>query len=152
MSLCLKFEQDPISGCWDIQIFIFWGHLPLEVVFHWRLFSLKPFLTLVWSQELMFKSWGRSNQWLLRYSTFHILRLSSIGGRLPLKVAFIGPFLTLVWSHKLMFKIWGKSDQWLLRYSNFHILRSSSIRGRLPFKVVFIETFFDFSMVRWAYI
>ena len=33
MSLCLKFEDDLISGYWDIQIFIFWGHPSLEVVF-----------------------------------------------------------------------------------------------------------------------
>ena len=92
MSLYLKFEEDPISGCWDIQLFIFWGHLPLEVIFHWRLSSLKPFLSLVWSHELMFKIWGRSNQWLLRYSNFHILRSYSIRGCLPLKVVFIETF------------------------------------------------------------
>ena len=39
MSLCLKFEEDPISASWDIQIFIFWRHLPLEVVFHLHLDS-----------------------------------------------------------------------------------------------------------------
>ena len=42
MSLCFKFEEDPIIGCWDIQFFIFWGHLPLDVVFHWKSSSLKP--------------------------------------------------------------------------------------------------------------
>ena len=68
MNSCSKFEPDPISGCSDIQFFIFWGHLPLEVVFHWGLSSLKPFLTLVWSHELRFKIWARSDQWLLRYS------------------------------------------------------------------------------------
>ena len=66
MSLYLKFEEYPISACWDIQIFIFSGHVPLEVVFYWRSSSMKPFFTLVWSHELMFKIWGRSDQWLLR--------------------------------------------------------------------------------------
>ena len=88
-SLCLKFEEDPISACWDIQIFIFSGHVPLEVVFYWRSSSFKRILTLVWSHERMFKIWGRSDQWLLRYSNFHILRSSSIRGCLPLKVVFI---------------------------------------------------------------
>ena len=90
MSLCLKFEE--FSGYCDIQFFIFWGHLPFEVVFHSRSSSSKPFLTLVWSHELIFKILGRSDQWLLRYSTFHILRSSSIRGRLPLKVVFIETF------------------------------------------------------------
>ena len=91
--LCLKFEGDPISGFWDIQLWIFWGHLPLGDVFHWRSFSSKPFLTLFRSHEFMFKIWGRSNQWLLRYSTFHILRSSSIKGCLPLKVVYIETFV-----------------------------------------------------------
>ena len=158
MSLSLKFEEYPISGCWDIQIFILWGHLPLEVIFHWRSSSLKPFLTLVWSHELMFKILERSILLLLRYSNFRFLTSSSIRGHLPLEAIFhwrsssLKPYLTLVWSHELMFKIWGRSDQCLLRYSNFHILRSSSIRGRLPLKVVFIQTFFDFGLVPWAYV
>ena len=91
MSLYLKFEQDPISSCWDIQVFIFWGHLPLEVFFHWRLSSLKSYLALVWSHELMFKIWRRSDQWLFRY--FHFLTSSSIRGHLPLKVIFIETLL-----------------------------------------------------------
>jgi hypothetical protein len=33
LSLSLKFEEDQISGCCDIPCLIFWGHLPLEVVF-----------------------------------------------------------------------------------------------------------------------
>ena len=28
ISLCFKFEEDPISDCWYIQPLIFWGHLP----------------------------------------------------------------------------------------------------------------------------
>ena len=33
LSLDLIFEYDPISGYWDILLFIFWGHLPFEVIF-----------------------------------------------------------------------------------------------------------------------
>ena len=33
LSLRLKFEYDPVRGCWDIPILIFWGRLPLDVVF-----------------------------------------------------------------------------------------------------------------------
>ena len=61
MSLYLKFEEDPISGCWDIQIFIFW--------------------------ELFPHRWGG---WVV-YGQIS-LRSSSIKGRLPLKVVFIGTF------------------------------------------------------------
>ena len=87
----------------------------------------------------MLKVLGGSDQWLLRYSTFYILKSSSIRGHLPLKFVSIGTFLTVVWFHELMFKIRGGSDQWMLRYSTFHILRSSSIIGRLLLKVVFID-------------
>ena len=34
MSLSLKFEQYPMSGCWDIPQSIFWGCLPFKVIFH----------------------------------------------------------------------------------------------------------------------
>ena len=83
LSLSLKFEYDPISCCWDIQLLIFWGHLQLEVIF------ISSISIFVWSPELKFKIWGGSDEWLLRYSTFNILRSSSIGGRLPLEVVFI---------------------------------------------------------------
>ena len=83
LGLCLRFEEDPISGCWDIQIFIFWGHFSLEV------FIIQTFLTLVWSPGPMFKIWGRSDWWLLRYSYFHFLRSFSIRSHLPLKFVFI---------------------------------------------------------------
>ena len=46
LSLCFKFEEDLISGCWDIQLLIFWGLLPLEVVirghFKYFLFWFAP--------------------------------------------------------------------------------------------------------------
>ena len=83
-----------------------------KVAFLWRLSSLKSYWILVRSSELQFKIWGRSDQWLLRYSTFNILRSSSFQA-----------FSILVWSPELKFEIWGRSDQWLLRYSTFNILR-----------------------------
>ena len=58
------------------------GHLQLGIAFHQRLSSFQAFLILVWSPELKFEISGRSIQWLPRYSTFYILRSSSIGGRL----------------------------------------------------------------------
>ena len=76
-------------GCWYIQMFIFWGHLPLEVVFHWRFFHWNLFLTSVCFHELRFKIWGRSDHWLLGYLNFHFLRSYSIRGHLSLKVVFI---------------------------------------------------------------
>ena len=65
---------------------------------------------------------SRSIQWLLRYSTFNILRLSSIGGHLPLEVVF----------HWRLSSIGGR----LLLEFLFH-WRLSSIGGRLPLEVVF---------------
>ena len=70
-----------------------------EVIFLWRLSSIGAclhrnlFFTLVWSHERMFKIWGRSHQWLLRYSNFHIFKSSSIRGHLALKVVFMIFFL-----------------------------------------------------------
>ena len=68
LSLSLKFEEVPISGCWGIQLFIFWGHLTSEVVF------ISSILILAWSSELKSNNWGSYHQLLLRYSTFNILR------------------------------------------------------------------------------
>ena len=132
MSLCLKFEKYPIIGCWDIQIFMFWGHRPLEVVFHWRSSSLKPFETLVWSHELMFKIWRRSYQWLLKYSDFHILMSSSIRGRLPLKVVFIETF----------FLLWFGPMSLYLKFEEDPICGCWDIQififlGHLPLEVIF---------------
>ena len=108
--LKFKFEEDLISSCWDIQPFIFWSSRMSS--------SFQEFFILVWSPKLKFKIEGRTDQWLLRYSTVYILRLSSIGCRLHFNI-FI-----LVWSPKFKFKIWGRSDQWLQRYLIFW--------GRLP--------------------
>ena len=108
---------------------IFWGRLPLEVLFISSIFDFK----------LKFKIWGRSNQWLLRYSTFNILRLSSIWGRLHFKQFWFW-FGLLSLSLKLEEDpISGCWDIQLLIYS-----------GRLPFEVVFISRFFDFGLVPWA--
>ena len=143
--LSLKFEDHPISGCWDIQPFnilkssSIGGHL-----------CFKHFLILFGPLRLTLKFEGNP-----KYSIFNILRSSFIGGRLPLEVVFelrifyfglvffhwwsssFQAFFIFVWSPKLKFKIWVKSNGWLLRYSTFNILRSSSI---LPLVVVFISS------------
>jgi hypothetical protein len=64
-----------------------------------------------------------SIQWLLSYSTFNILRSSSIGVRLYLK-----DLQNIFWSFKLKFTIWVWSNKWLLRYSSFNVLRLPSIK------------------------
>ena len=75
LSLSCKFEYDPISGNWDIGLSSTGGHL-----------HLKHLQTLVWSPKANYKIWVWSHQWLLRYSTFYILRSSSIWGHLHLKL------------------------------------------------------------------
>ena len=117
-----KWKQYPLdSGCWDIQPFFrsssIGGHLPFKHLWFW---FVPPNLIL------------ESYQCLFRYSTFNILRSSSIGVCLRFEFIFI-----FVGSPELKFKIWEKSDHWLLRYSTFNILRSSSIGGCLPFKFYF---------------
>ena len=90
------------------------GRLLFEVVlisntieFHCRSSSIcfpfffKENLLSVWSPKLKSIFLGRSNQWLLRYSTFDILRSSYYNrGRLHFK-----HFLLSVYSPKLKFKI-----------------------------------------------
>ena len=44
--------------------------------------NFKHSFILIWSPNLMFKIWGRSGKLLMIYSTFNILRSSSIGGHL----------------------------------------------------------------------
>ena len=117
----------PISGYWDIQILIFWGHLLLEFIFYWRSSSFQAF-DLIRSPLLKFQIWEKFDAWLLRYSTLNISGSSSIGGCLPFNQVILVQF------PELKFKIWERSGQWLLRYSTFNILRSSSIGGRLPFE------------------
>ena len=106
LSFSFKFEKGLISGCCYIQLLIHWGFLLFglvfvssiykfgwflklkfkiwertfntEVFFHlgWPLFQ--TFIILVWILELNFEIWERSNQWLMWYSTFDILRSSFI--------------------------------------------------------------------------
>ena len=72
------------------------------MIFHFRSSSigghlhLTPLYPLVKSCKLEFKIWVKSDQWLLGYSAFHILRSSSILGRLPLEVIFIW-HLCIIW-------------------------------------------------------
>ena len=90
LSSGLKFENDPTTGYWEIQLLIFWGRLQLEVLFISSIFDL------IWSPELKFQIWERSNQWLLRYSTFNNFRSSSIGGSLCFKhfLFWFGPLIS----------------------------------------------------------
>ena len=77
----LKFEEDPISSCWNIQLWYilstssFWGRLHFK---HFILF---------WSPEHKIKMWGKSNQRLHQFRIWGrscwdikilILRLSSV--------------------------------------------------------------------------
>ena len=122
--LSLQFEEDPNSGCWDFPLLIFWGHLPLDSVFNSNnsqfLFvnsstgHLKQCLILIWSPQLNFKIWERSDHWLLGYSTFNILRSSSIKGLLHFE-----QFSILIGYSKLTFKIWGRSNQPLKFYMEY---------------------------------
>ena len=89
----------------------------------------KHFCIMVWSLKLKFLR-GRSDQWLLKCSTFNILSSSSNGAHLHFKqIHFIS-----VLSPKLQLKVGGRSDQWLVRYSTFNNLRSSSNGGCLDFR------------------
>ena len=151
MSLCLKFEEDPTSGSWYIQIFIFWGHLPFEVVFHWRSSSLKPYLTFVWPHEFMFKFEEDP------ISACWDIQILIIWGHLPFEIeGRLHSNLFLLWfcsmSLCVKFEKVLISGCWDIQIFIFSFLRSSSISGHLPLKVVFIETLFDFGLVPWAYV
>ena len=134
LSLSLEFEEDRISGCWDIYLFIF------EVIFHWRSsfiwgplhfnhfwFWFGPLsLSLKFKENPISGCWDiqllifevifhwrssslrtrRFNQWILNYSPFNILRSSSIRGHLHWKNFFI-----LVRSPEHKFQIWDRSGQ-----------------------------------------
>ena len=124
--------------------FHFWGCLPMEVVFVWRIYK-------IWvdhiSLSLQFEYGPISGCW--DNPLFNILRLSSIGGCLHLTDLY-----NIVWSHKLKFKIWVGSNKWLLRYSTFNIFRSSSIRGCLLLKDLHnmvCSYMFKFQIWVWSY-
>ena len=72
LSFSLKFEDNWISGSLNILHLKCWGRLRLVLIF------IIPISILGWRPKLQFKVWGRSDQWLLRYSTFITLRSSSI--------------------------------------------------------------------------
>jgi hypothetical protein len=100
-----------INVCSEIPVSIFWGCLPFEVIFVFKL-----------------KIWLRSDKWLLRYSSFNILRLSSIWGCFHFRQISI-----LVWFQKLKLKfeegpMYGCCDIPVLIFG-----------GRLPFEVIFIS-------------
>ena len=107
--------------CWDIPCLIFWGHLPLEVIF------ISSIFIFCWSTLLKFQILGRSDHRLMRYSTFYIW------ASLPLDVVFISSILFWFSPLSLSSKF-GKepiSGSWNI---HFLIFRSSYILGRLHFK------------------
>ena len=81
LSLSLKFEDNWISGCWNTLLLKCWGRLP-SIPFFILYYSLLTISILGWSPKLKLKIWKRSDQPVLRYFTFNILRSSSIGGHL----------------------------------------------------------------------
>ena len=117
------FGHVSLSGCWDIWLLIFWGGLPLDVVFHWRSSSNGCPLQL----EVFF-CWS---------SVFH-WSLSSVWGRLPMKVVFhwmlssIGGCFTL----EVVFHLRLSSIGGCLQLEVVFHCRLSSIGGRLPLEVV----------------
>ena len=117
----LKFEKDPASGYWYIQFLIFWGPLLLVVVF---------IFDFVWSTELKFQIWERSDQWLLRYS---------IGGCLWFKHFWFwfGPL-----NLSLKFEKDPASGCWNILLLIFW--------GCLQLEVIFVSGSFDFGFVPQA--
>ena len=65
---------------------------------------------MVWSH--MIKILEISDQWILSYFTFNIVRSSSTKGHLHFE-----QYSILIWSPNFKFKIWVRSDQRLLRLS-----------------------------------
>ena len=123
LALCIL-EELPGNEVATINVFIC---LFLDVVF------ISNNIQIWFGQLSLSLNWVRSYNWLLRYSTFNILRSSFIWGCLHIK-----QFSILVWPQKHKLKIWGRFDQGLLRYSTFNNLRSSFIGGHLDFNQVLI--------------
>jgi hypothetical protein len=134
LSLSLEFDDNLISGCQDIQLLIFWGCLPLEVVL---ISSILNFGLVPWALIYNFRKIQSAVAEIFSFCDVEV----SIYWRSSLFVAF----LLLVWSPEFKFEFWERSDQWLLKYLTlvnsgclsmeviFH-WRSSSIRVNLNFK------------------
>ena len=111
---------------------------------------------MVLSFELKFKIWGRSDQWLLRYSTFDILRSSSIEGHLHFKhfLFWFGPLsLTLNLKKDPISGCWDIQHKIFWGHLPLEVAfnwRSSSVGDRLPSEVILISSIFDFGLVPWA--
>ena len=140
LSLSLKYEYDPMNGCCDIPLLIFWGHLPSKVVFHRRLSSIGGRLPL----EVVFYWRSSSIRGRLPLEVVFHLRSSAIWGRLPLEFVFHWRLSSYQTLFTFNFKIWERSNHWLLRYYTFNTLRLSSIGGRLPLEVIFISSYIYF--------
>ena len=107
----------------------FWSHIPLEVIFHWRL-SLKisdQWLLRGWSsivghlhlKQLWF--WFGPLNLSLKFgadltSVLWDILLLIFWGHLPLEVFhYLHPLSILVWSPWPKYKRWGISNEWLRR-------------------------------------
>ena len=123
-SSSIVFEYDPISGCWDIPLFIFWGHLPLEVLFFLRILKMW-FGHLSLSLKLEYDP--TNGCWDINILIFY--------GCFPLKVIFILRICKILFGH-LKYKLWEWLNKWLLSYSTFNVLRSSSFRGLVKYDLV----------------
>ena len=136
------------------------------IFFHCALSLFQAFLILVWSLE--FEIWGRSNPWLLRYSTINILRSSSIGGCLPFKhfVFGFGPLVLSLeyeedpiigWRDISPLVFWGLHCKWLYILVWSHSFIYSSIFSNVPIvpKLWFhwISFFLDFTsdVLKWVH-
>ena len=97
------------------------------------------------SRKLKFKIWGRSDLWLLRYSTFNIFDFDP---SVYFEVVFhwmlslLQPSFNFGFVLSVKFKIWGRSARWLLWHSTFNPMRSSSFGCCLHFK--------KFSILVWS--
>ena len=125
LSFNLKFQEDPISGCWDIQLWYF------EVVFHWRSSSFQAFLIQNWSPEIKFTIWGRFDQWLLIYSTFNTFRVSSIKDHLHFKYFWF-------WLSPLNLSLYLEEDP----ISGCWCIQLWRVWCRLPLDIIFILSIF----------
>jgi hypothetical protein len=79
LSISLNFEYDPISGCWDIPLLIFWGSLSLEIIFILRICKI---LFSHLSLSLNFENYTINGFWNIPLLIFW--------GHLPLEVIFFG--------------------------------------------------------------
>ena len=115
-SVSFKFEEDTIRGCWDIQLLIFWGRLPLGVFFISRHFY---FLFGPLSINLKFEEDPIRGCWDILLLIFW--------GRLPLKVVFISRIFKY-WFGPLNIDLKPEEDP----ISGYWAIQFLLLWGRLP--------------------